>query len=74
MRPIVLKMFEMAEKFSSNHPKGLEWLQALREDAESGLSAWMNTLNGYVRGLWAAGIIGTEDLDDFDKLRAEAGY
>lgn len=74
MRPIVLKMFEMAEKFSANSPKGQDWLHDLRADADAGLNAWMNTLTGYVRGLWAAGVIGIEELDDFDKLRVEAGY
>lgn len=67
----VEQMFALANEFSSTLPKGLEWLHALKEDACSGSNSWMHTLNGYVAGLWVSGVISIEQLDDFDKLKAD---
>lgn len=64
-------LFEMAARLSADSTKRLEWLQALRDDANEGQSAWLEMLNGFVRGLWAAGMIDLCDVDYFDKLRCQ---
>lgn len=77
MRKEVKKMFDMADQFSASSAKGQEWLRTLRADFGKGLisgSVEINKLSGYVRGLWAAGIIDVEQLDNFDKVKADAGY
>jgi hypothetical protein len=75
MRETVIKMFELAEQFSVNSSKGLDWLNDLKSDYGTGrVSGEIYILSGYVTGLWAAGVISIEQLDDFDKIKAEAGY
>ncbi len=67
-------MFELAKMPSADHPVGFEYLESLELDADAGLDAWANSLNGYVKGLHAAGVIDIADVDEFDRLRAEARY
>lgn len=75
MRQIDMELFVLAEHISAGSEKGLDWLADLKHDALAGeLNGWVDRLAGYIRGLWAAGFIGIEQLDDFDKLRAELGY
>lgn len=75
MRTAAYQLFIKAKELTpGNNSKGHEWLDALQSDADAGLNAWVNTLKGYVRGLWAAGIIEIEDIDDFDKILVDAGY
>lgn len=77
MNKDVKKIFDMADQFSANSPKGQEWLRDLRSDFGKGLisgSVEINKLSGYVRGLWASGVIDIEQINDFDKVKADAGY
>lgn len=75
MRESIKKMFELAEQFSANSSKGMDWLHDLKTDYGTGrISGEIYTLSGYVRGLWAAGVISLEQLDDFDKIKVEAGF
>lgn len=75
MRAAAIQIFKKAKELTpGDDSRGNEWLDALQSDAEAGLNAWVNTLKGYLRGLWAAGIIEIEDIDDFDKILIDAGY
>lgn len=74
MRAKADKLFDIAVSLTPEGTGGQDWLEDLRADAEAGLPAWANTLKGYVRGLWGAGVIGLEDFDDFDKALVDAGY
>lgn len=76
MRIIDVKLFNLAEQLSKGSYNGLQWLIDLKSDAFTAqLPGWRERLTGYVVGLWAAGFISLEQLDDFEKLRvrAEAG-
>lgn len=70
-----LLLAKAKELTPGENSRGHDWLDDLRSDIEAGLiPAWVNTLKGYIRGLWAAGVIELEDLDDFDKILVDAGY
>lgn len=69
MTPIESKMFDMAEKFSKK-TKGEDLIYDWRLDAKAGREPdWKKMLHGYVRGLWAAGVISEDDMDDWYKLK-----
>lgn len=68
------RLFDIAIRLTPIETGGQDWLEDLKADAEAGLPAWANTLKGYVRGLWGAGVIELEDFDDFDKALVDAGY
>ncbi len=75
MRKIDVNLFTLAEQLSKGSENGLQWVIDLKSDAFTAqLPGWMERLAGYVVGLWAAGFISLEQLDNFDKLRAEAGF
>lgn len=75
MKQKLIQLIEEARNLTSNGA-GDEWLQAVREDTETNRVSTahiMPTLRGYVRGLYTAGAIDHEALDDFDKSADEKG-
>lgn len=75
MRFSANQLFNKAKELTpDDNGRGHEWLGELQIEANAGQQAWVNTLKGYIRGLWAAGLIEIEDVDDFDQLLIEAGY
>lgn len=75
IRKVDVELFALAEQFSKGTAKGLQWVNDLKIDAFTyQLPSWIERLTGYVHGLWAVDVISLEQLDDFDKLKAEAGF
>jgi hypothetical protein len=51
-----------------------EWLSDLESDANNNLFPdWLNTVRGFMRGLWASKVIDIAEIDDFDKYLESKG-
>ncbi len=48
-------------------PRADEWLLALEQDANNTIPGWGTSLLGFMRGLWAAGLIDIGAVDRVEK-------
>lgn len=49
-----------------------EWLVALEQDASAAIPGWEDRLIGFLRGLWAAGVVDLHQIDMLEKtIRSE---
>lgn len=48
--------------------KAADWLVALEQDANASIPGWEDRLIGFLRGLWAAGVIDLNQVDMLEQI------